>query len=74
METRSDESDEIAPAQSLPAADTTAVPGQQAQARPDNALSRPRGTGCGLGWSDEELTALVVQEYDIGSDPIVGAG
>jgi hypothetical protein len=74
METRRDESDEIAPAQSLPTANTTAVTEQQAQARSDNALSRPRGTGRGLGWSDEELTALVVQGYGIGSGPIVGAG
>jgi hypothetical protein len=73
METRSDESDEIEPARSLPAANTTAVTGQQAQERLDTALSRPRGTGRELGWSDEELTALVVQGYDISSDLIVGA-
>jgi hypothetical protein len=73
METQSDDSDEIAPVQSLPAANTTAASAQQAQARSGNTLSRPRGTGRGLGWSDEELTALV-QGYDIGSNPIVGAG
>jgi hypothetical protein len=28
----------------------------------------------GLGWSDDELTALVVQGYDVGSDPTVGSG
>jgi hypothetical protein len=74
METQSDESDEIAPVQSLPATNTTAASAQQAQARSGNTLSRPRGTWRGLGWSDGELTALVVQGYDIGSDPIVGAG
>jgi hypothetical protein len=74
METQSDDSDEIAPVQSLPATNTTAASAQQAQARSGNTLLRPRGTGRGLGWLDEELTALVVQGYDIGSDPIVGAG
>jgi hypothetical protein len=68
------ESDEIAPAQPLPATNTTAASALQAQARSDDRPSRPQGAGRGLGWSDEELTALVVQGHDIGSDPVVGAG
>jgi hypothetical protein len=85
MENESDESDEIAPAQPLPvtnttvatavqATNTTAAPALQAQARSDDTPTRPRGAGRGLGWSDEELTALIVQGYDISSDPVVGAG
>jgi hypothetical protein len=73
-ETQSDHSDEIAPVQSLPATNTTAASAQQAQARSGDTPSTPREAGRGLGWSDEELTAVVVQGYDIGSDTIVGAG
>jgi hypothetical protein len=85
IENESDESDEIAPAQPPPVTNTTvttamhvtnatAAPALQAQARSDDTPSRPRGAGCGLGWSDEEVTAIIVQGYDISSDPVVGAG
>jgi hypothetical protein len=59
MENKSDESDEIAPAQPLPATNTTAATALQAQARSDNTTSRSRGSGHGLGWSDEELTSVL---------------
>jgi hypothetical protein len=39
-----------------------------------DAQGKPRRTGRGLGWSDDELTALMVQGYDVSCDPVVGAG
>jgi hypothetical protein len=35
---------------------------------------KTRGVGRGLSWSNEELTALIVQGYSISSDSAVGAG
>jgi hypothetical protein len=65
MEKGSDESDGLVASQSMPVANAAATTSQRA---------RLPTTGRGLGWSDAELTALVVQGYEVGSDPSVGAG
>jgi hypothetical protein len=51
--------------QSMPVANAAATTSQRA---------RLPTAGRGIGWSDAELTALVVHGYEVGSDPIVGAG
>jgi hypothetical protein len=57
----------ISPDEVTPAVPVAAAQDQQAQ-------SRKRGVGRGLAWSNEELTSLVAQAYDIGGDLVVGSG
>jgi hypothetical protein len=65
------ESEDVVPAPSTSAPHAMMV---AAQAGSSTSPRRQRGAGRGLSWSNEELTALVVQGYDISSDPAVGAG
>jgi hypothetical protein len=74
MENKKDDGYETTSGQSLLASSATVATSQQAPELSAKVASRPRGAGRGLGWSDDELTALVVQGYDGGRDPTVDAG
>jgi hypothetical protein len=47
---------------------------QAAAVQEQQAQSRKGGVGRGLAWSNEELTALVVEAYSVGGDPVIGSG
>jgi hypothetical protein len=74
MENREDDGYDNTSGHSLPDLGEKAATSQQAPGQSAHVVSMPRESGRELGWSDDELTALVVQSYDVDRDPTVGAG